>query len=205
MTASPPFPHGSALLLCLSTLLLAPRARAQGPGPDEGMEADFSLGEKKTGDYTLCQDIAQEIRKKGTTLYYQKAGRSGRETPVPTPANWEVHLRDDFILRNEKGIMVGWKSKPERSCMSCAPAQQRCPVGCQDLIDHLYWACDGAHLSFGDYYDPPMQINGHWEDAKPQLKIAIAKCGCSAAAQRALASVVAMAIALLAAAAPWLA
>ena len=188
--------HVLRAALLLAALAVSVRTQAVGAA-EEGLEADFSLGEKKTGDYTLCQDIAQEIRKKGAMLYYKKDGNPA--TPVPTPANWAPHLRDDFILRNDKGIMVGWKSLPQKSCMSCAPAQQRCPVGCQDLIDHLYWACDGSKLSFGDYYDPPMQISGNWDQAKPKLNIAISKCGCNGAPRGQLLAASAAAIAALAA------
>ena len=157
------------LALALAFLFMPCMVQCQ-DAEDEG-EDTFQLGEKKTGDYTLCQDIVKEIRKKGQSLYH---------TPGPTPANWPSEERDDYELRKGKNILIGWKSIPGESCMSCSPTQKDCPPPCVNLLDYMYWACDGVTLSFGDWYDPGMTISGYWEDAKPALRPAIMKCGCSA-------------------------
>ena len=159
--------------LAFALVLLSMPCVVQSQDADADADDTFQLGEKKTGDYTLCQDIVKEIRKKGQALYH---------TPGPTPANMPAEDREDYELRNGKDILIGWKSIPGESCMSCSPTQEQCPTPCIDLLDYMYWACDGVTLSFGDWYDPGMTITGNWEDVKPHLRTAIMKCGCSPAA-----------------------
>ena len=71
--------------------------------------------------------------------------------PAPTPANWPDHLRQDYELRRnrpgvKKDILVGWESIPGESCISCSPTQEDCPMACIELLDYMYWACDGVTL-----------------------------------------------------------
>ena len=108
--------HSVRLFITILLVLHVDLSSCQDTG-EEGGVGTFQLGEKKTGDYELCQNIAKEIRKKGTELYH---------TPGPTPANWSEHLRQDYELRVDKPILVGWKSIPGESSMSCSPAQEQC-------------------------------------------------------------------------------
>ena len=123
--------------LAFALVLLSMPCVVQSQDADADAEDTFQLGEKKTGDYTLCQDIVKEIRKKGQALYH---------TPGPTPANMPAEDREDYELRNGKDILIGWKSIPGESCMSCSPTQEQCPTPCIDLRDYMYWACDGDDL-----------------------------------------------------------
>lgn len=47
----------------------------------------------------------------------------------------------------------------------------------------MYYACDGICLPYNFYYDANYQIDGCWGDAKEEIKIAVERCGCSAAAK----------------------
>ena len=114
-------------------------------------DARAALGDKKTGDYNRCMEIAKMIREKGIT-----------------------HL-------DGHGKIISWQSKIGVSCMSCDPVHQECVPGCQDLIDHLYWACETETMEYGDYLDPHQTVSGNWEAAKPKLMIMANRCGCGAA------------------------
>lgn len=64
------------------------------------------------------------------------------------------------------------------SCSSCDPAVSECEPNCVDLIERLYWSCDGVCLPDGYYFDPQWTLGGCWEDALAMMKIHVERCGC---------------------------
>lgn len=67
------------------------------------------------------------------------------------------------------------------SCSSCDPTSSECPVGCQLLIDTLYWSCAEVTLPDGYYFDPKNTLEGTWELAQAEMKINVERCGCNSA------------------------
>lgn len=65
--------------------------------------------------------------------------------------------------------------------MSCSPTTDVCEPACQPLIDIFFEACDGTFTPPGLYYDPSKAIAGGWNDKKDEIRIAVFRCGCSAA------------------------
>ena len=70
------------------------------------------------------------------------------------------------------------------SCSSCDPTTSECPIGCQELIDTLYWSCAEVTLPDGYYFDPKYELEGTWETAQDTMKINVERCGCNSALRR---------------------
>lgn len=86
----------------------------------------------------------------------------------------------------------------DTSCMGCDPALPDCYTDCQGLVDQLYFQCDSVCLPEGYYFDPrksllsvllstsqlvctESELQGCWEDVKPDVKIKVERCGCNSA------------------------
>ncbi|KDO27407.1 hypothetical protein SPRG_06994 [Saprolegnia parasitica CBS 223.65] len=65
------------------------------------------------------------------------------------------------------------------SCMSCDPAQNKCPAKCQPLINTLYVDCDGVYSPPGLFFDPAAKIHGYWNGQVNVTRIAVERCGCN--------------------------
>lgn len=89
------------------------------------------------------------------------------------PANIHrcVHTTNKVRKRGD-GSIIG-------SCSSCDPAVDTCDVGCQDLINRMYWACTDVCLPDGYYFDPNKMLSGCWEDNEALMKINVERCGCN--------------------------
>jgi hypothetical protein len=68
-------------------------------------------------------------------------------------------------------------------CMICEPANEECPVGCQDLLDYYYSSCSGVCLPDSYFFDPPMTMSGCWGDHAKEIGRHVERCGCSSAAR----------------------
>ena len=93
------------------------------------------------------------------------------------PANVHrcVHTTNKVRKRGD-GSTVG-------SCSSCDPATDVCDVGCQDLINRMYWACTEVCLPDGYYFDPNKMLSGCWEDNEASMKINVERCGCNSSSR----------------------
>ena len=83
------------------------------------------------------------------------------------------------------------------SCYGCDPAQPVCSVGCQDLIDTVYYVCDGVTMPDGYYFDPTFQLTGSFIDNLDDMKINVERCGCNSASKGTAMSVLSMFLVLV--------
>lgn len=113
------------------------------------------------------------------------------------PANVHrcVHTTNKVRKRGD-GSIVG-------SCSSCDPATDTCDVGCQDLINRMYWACTEVCLPDGYYFDPNKMLSGCWEDNEAEMKTNVERCGCNSS-PRSYASSLGLSIFLGVVAVAWL-
>ena len=83
------------------------------------------------------------------------------------------------------------------SCSNCDPTKAECPVGCQDLIDTLYWSCADVDIPDGYYFDPKYTLDGAWNSIVTTMKINVERCGCNAAFKQATLSLATIAAATI--------
>ena len=75
----------------------------------------------------------------------------------------------------------------DSACIACDPTRAICTTRCEDLINSMYWDCDGVKLPTGFSYDPGGEVTGLWNDAvKADLRIMVGRCGCSPAVRATL-------------------
>jgi len=85
----------------------------------------------------------------------------------------------------------------DTSCVGCDPTKPECPVGCQDLIDTLYWSCAGVTLPDGYYFDPNNNMEGSWNSNLGAMKINVERCGCNNAFKGATINVTVLLLSLI--------
>ena len=90
-------------------------------------------------------------------------------------------VRNVFSLPLQAIRKIVESERNELQCLGCDPAIEYCAYGCQELVDTLYLNCDEMCLPDGYYYDSAFNIEGCWNEAKPQVKIGVERCGCDAA------------------------
>ena len=102
-----------------------------------------TLGDKTTGDYLKCMQVAVMLRDRNK--FQNELGENvigmTRQSCMDCEPNPAQELPWGGGTRNPPPPHLDWKSDLVDSC----------PDGCQELIDHFYWACETEKLHYCEY------------------------------------------------------
>lgn len=97
---------------------------------------------KGKGSTYYFDDDKPVYNKRGDYIEYKR--------PSEEESSYECMIAVKKLHKNE---MAATSLGDRDQCMSCNPTSDICPGTCQQLVDNLYWSCEGITLPDGFYFD----------------------------------------------------